>query len=594
MAETHVKIQSLHNSFTKKVKLYFWIISFVGKYRAPFIILILTGFITSGVLLAIPKFLQYVIDSIIPAADFRRLMVLMAILTPFIALMLVSMAVRNLVQRIVQEKSASDLQMLIFTHLRKLGFSYYEEHPIGETLSMFQAEIPAIQNIYRRYLPVLIEKMALLILSLFLMLSIDASLTLLVIPFFLSYYLMGPYFEKKQSQFLKDGSQSRTEYNKKIYDSLSGLMELRIHRAEKWDLNRLLQKYNTNRKLWMNELLYALLRGTARRMTINLGALALFLFGAFAVRNGTLNVGEFVAFLLYYFHVMGDLTRVITMITEQSMLLMQGEKLYDLVHQRPLVDEDEQAIRLEHVKGHISINEVYFAYNQMPDRDILRGLSLEILPGQRVAFVGSSGGGKSTILKLLGRFYDPKSGVIQLDGHPIRALQIDQLRNTMGFVFQETYLFGSSIKENILFGNPEASDEELIAAAKAANAHEFIVQMPDGYETSVGERGMKLSGGQKQRIAIARMLLKNPPVILLDEATSALDNISEKEVQLALDRLMEGRTTVAIAHRLTTIRHYDLIAVMNEGMVAELGSYDDLYARKGLFYQLAQGGERLG
>ncbi|WP_054028789.1 ABC transporter ATP-binding protein [Bacillus sp. FJAT-28004] len=594
MAVTHVKIQSLHHSFTKKVKLYFWIISFVGKYRAPFIILILTGFITSGVLLAIPKFLQYVIDSIIPAADYRRLMVLMAILTPFIALMLVSMAVRNLVQRIVQEKSASDLQMLIFTHLRKLGFSYYEEHPIGETLSMFQAEIPAIQNIYRRYLPVLIEKMALLILSLFLMLSIHASLTLLVIPFFLSYYLVGPYFEKKQSQFLKDGSQSRTEYNKKIYDSLSGLMELRIHRAEKWDLNRLLEKYNTNRKLWMNELLYALLRGTARRMTINLGALALFLFGAFAVRNGTLNVGEFVAFLLYYFHVMGDLTRVITMITEQSMLLMQGEKLYDLVHQRPLVDEDEQAIRLEHVKGHISIKDVHFAYNQMPDRDILRGLTLEILPGQRVAFVGSSGGGKSTILKLLGRFYDPKSGVIQLDGHPIRALQIDQLRNTMGFVFQETYLFGSSIKENILFGNPEASDEELIAAAKAANAHEFIVQMPDGYETSVGERGMKLSGGQKQRIAIARMLLKNPPVILLDEATSALDNISEKEVQLALDRLMEGRTTVAIAHRLTTIRHYDLIAVVNEGMVAELGSYDDLYARKGLFYQLAQGGERLG
>lgn len=584
--------RSRASRFSKKIKVYLWIVSFVGKYRWPFFLLILAGFVHSGVLLAIPKLIQHIIDVIIPAKDVSQLLRLIAIFIPLIGLMLAAMGIRNLAQRIVQENAASDLQLRLFKHIRKLGFAYYDNHPVGETLSLFQAEVPAIQNIYRRYLPVMIEKTAMLAISLTLLFTIHAGLTLLIVPFFLMYYLVGPHFEKKQSLYSKEGSRTRTDYNKKIYDSLSGLLELRIHKTEQWDLGQLLHKYEVNRRLWMRELLYALLRGTTRRFTINFGALVLFIFGVQAVRSGALQVGEFVAFLLYYFHVMSDLTVAVTMATEQGMLLMQGEKVYDLVRQEPKLTEAERPRSVKRVRGKLSLHHVHFAYDHLPERKVLSGLSLDIQLGQKVAFVGPSGGGKSSLLKLIGRFYDPTAGEIRLDDIPIRELTLETLRSSLGFVFQETYLFGTSVKENIRFGNPEASDEAIIEAAKAANAHEFIMQLPQGYETEVGERGIKLSGGQKQRIAIARMIVKNPSVVLLDEATSALDNLSEKEVQAALDRLLEGRTTIAVAHRLSTVRHYDRIVVVENGAISESGSYDELMRRRGALYQLVEGGQQ--
>jgi ATP-binding cassette subfamily B protein/subfamily B ATP-binding cassette protein MsbA len=232
---------------------------------------------------------------------------------------------------------------------------------------------------------------------------------------------------------------------------------------------------------------------------------------------------------------------------------------------------------------------VRFGYS--PERPTISDFHLDIAPGERIALVGSSGNGKSTIVKLLGRFYDPTEGDIALDGASIRSMSLGRLRDAVGFVFQETYLFGSSVRENIRFGNPDASDEEIEQAARAAFAHEFITELPQGYDTPLGERGVKLSGGQKQRIAIARMLVKNPAIIVLDEATSALDNVSEKEVLQALSKLSTGRTTIAIAHRLSTIRDYDRIAVLEDGMIREIGNYETLMGSRGLFYRLAAGEE---
>src|SRR5690606_15208483 len=230
---------------------------------------------------------------------------------------------------------------------------------------------------------------------------------------------------------------------------------------------------------------------------------------------------------------------------------------------------------------------VSFGYQDRPG--VIRHFSLDIQPGEKVAFVGFSGGGKTTLMKLIGRFYDPDEGEIRLDGVPIRDLPLADLRNAIGYVFQETYLFGSSVKENIRFGKPNATDEEIIEAAKAAFAHDFIMALPDGYDTIVGERGIKLSGGQRQRIAIARMIIKQPAVVLLDEATSALDNVSEREVQRALDNVLAGRTVSAIDHRLSTVKHFDRIVFIKDGRIAEIGSYDELIARRGLLYELEQG-----
>jgi ATP-binding cassette subfamily B protein len=262
------------------------------------------------------------------------------------------------------------------------------------------------------------------------------------------------------------------------------------------------------------------------------------------------------------------MTVVITNLTEQRLLMFQGEILYQFMHQLPDVQEVSQPVKAQ-IQGRIEFNEVHFGY---PSRaDVIRGFTLDIQPGEKIALVGTSGNGKSTILKLAARFYDPLSGEIRLDGVPLKQLALGQIHDAMGYVFQETYLFGSTVRENIRFGQPEASDEQLYAAAEAAYAHEFILQLPEGYETIVGERGVKLSGGQKQRISLARLFLKNPAIVLLDEATSALDNQSERKVQLALDQMLKNRTTITVAHRLSTIRKADRIIVMDQGCIGRVG-----------------------
>jgi len=300
-----------------------------------------------------------------------------------------------------------------------------------------------------------------------------------------------------------------------------------------------------------------------------------------------ITLGGFVAFVLLYMNTMFRLTMLVTMLTEQKLIINQTIPLYQFMHKSIDIEDPKDPVVLDKVRGQLTFEHVCFGYGDAAN--VINGFTLAIKPGEKVAFVGASGNGKSTMFKMIGRFYDPTSGFIKLDGVPITSLSLEQLRESIGYVFQETYLFGSSVKENIRFGRPEATDEEVIEAAKAAYAHDFIMALPEGYDTLVGERGMKLSGGQKQRISIARMFVKQPAVILLDEATSSLDNVSEYEVQRALDEVLVGRTTIAIAHRLSTVKHFDTIVVIHEGRVAEAGSYDSLIASRGLLYQLEAG-----
>jgi ATP-binding cassette subfamily B protein/subfamily B ATP-binding cassette protein MsbA len=275
------------------------------------------------------------------------------------------------------------------------------------------------------------------------------------------------------------------------------------------------------------------------------------------------------------------------LIIDQRVVLQQAERLHDFIKRAPDVMEPSKPIRLPRIRGDIHFQRVSFGYDQ--SSSILNEFELHIQAGEKVALVGGSGNGKSTILKLVGRFYDPVEGNISLDGVSLRELSFEQLRGAIGMVFQETYLYGVSIIENIRFGNPEATDEQVIEAAKAAYAHEFIESLPEGYNTILGERGARLSGGQKQRIAIARMFVKNPTIVLLDEATSALDNASELEVQKALGALLDGRTTITVAHRLSTVKHYDRIVLIEEGKNFEEGTYDELMSRQGRFYLLVEG-----
>lgn len=568
----------------KALRVYRWAVSYLIRYWPHFFLFIACGIVISFSELVIPKFLQAVVDEVVPDRDGRRLLQLFAVVIGFIAIMITLTAVRNKLQRVFSMQAGRDLQFALFRHLRRLGFAYHEQNPVGETLSLMNTEVAAVQRLYRWQFPDMVQRLFMVVLFGIVMLFMNVKLSLLAIPCFLSYYVISPYFQHLASKYISATMSYRLLYNKKIYDSISATPELRAHSAEEWDMGRLMDGTNHIVKMIVKYQLNGHLCQNLRNITTSMGLVLILWFGARDIQAGTLTVGEIIAFVLYYMLFMRAVTSLVAVITEQRVAASQAEALYVFLQQQPEVVEPASPKRLPAVEGAIEFDEVSFGYGAHPS--ILQRFSLHVRPGERVALVGTSGGGKSTVLKLVGRFYDPREGEVRLDGVSLRELGFDQVRSAIGFVFQDTYLFGTTVKENIRFGRPEATDEDIVAAAQAAYAHDFILQFPDGYETLVGERGIKLSGGQRQRIAIARMFLNNPSIILLDEATSALDNVSEKEVQHALERLLVGRTTLAVAHRLSTVKDYDRLILMEDGRAAESGTYEELMALQGAFYRL--------
>lgn len=549
----------------------------------------MTSLVISAIELSIPKFIQYFIDEVIPTNNEKLFIQLLLVLFLLIVVMLGSMAMKEYLQKTVQEKAARDLQLTLFKSLRLLGFSYHEKTPVGETLSLFNTEVTAVKKIYEFYFPQILEKTFILIITSVFMLTMNYKIFFLIIPCFLSYYTIGPYFERKAMEWLKVARENRITSNKKIYDSITSILETRILNGQKWAMNSLLSSLRKFHDSHLSANLYAFLRGTVRRLTIYLGALIFFILSAKSIQNGTLTIGEFVALTFYYYRLMTDLTHLVTSLTEQRIIMLQAERLYNFAHLEPKVKEPIAPQKIEKIQGAIELHNVSFGY--LKERPLLKDININIKPGEKVAIVGSSGNGKSTLLKLITRFYDPDQGHISLDGVNLKELSFSTIRGSIGYVFQETYLFGFSVRENIRFGYPEASNEDIVKAAKAANAHDFIMNLPNGYDTLLGERGVKLSGGQRQRIAIARMFIKNPSILLLDEATSALDNENEKDVVNALDSLLKNRTTIAIAHRLSSVKNYDRIILIDNQTNLEEGSYDDLISKKGAFYKLAVGGQ---
>jgi ATP-binding cassette subfamily B protein len=591
MSLTALQKKEVAFSQKNRSKVLFWILSYLAPYKVPTTLFIIFGILISAIVLSIPKFIQYFIDVVFLNKDLVKFLIVLLIIGILFVFMIILTAFRNKFERILQEKPSNDILGSLFDHLRKLGFSYYEQHPTGETLSLFRDEVINIQTIYREYLPNIILHVTMCVISVSLLIHTHLILSLVVIPCILSYYLIGPFIEKRQILWAKEAQKRRIETNKKLFDSISALLELRAYGAQEWNNSLLRSKITQEHKADMMDNVYGYSRGTLKRLITGIGALVMFAIGFYLVKNGDLSTGEFVAFAILYFAAISNITNLITLLTEQGVFIVQAEKLYQFMKETPSVVEASESVQLQHVEGRITFLNVHFSY---PHQErIINGFELDISPGEKVALVGYSGNGKSTLIKLLGRFYDPNVGAILLDSVPLTSLSFSQLRDTIGFVFQETFLFGKSIYDNIHFGNPEADNEEVIRAAKAAYAHDFIMEMPQQYDTLVGERGIKLSGGQKQRIAIARMFIKNPSVIVLDEATSALDNKSEYEVQKALDALMTNRTTITVAHRLSTVRYYDRILVLENGCIVEIGTYDELVAKKSVFHHLLMGQREL-
>ncbi|SFL58598.1 ATP-binding cassette, subfamily B [Paenibacillus sp. 1_12] len=568
-------------------RVYFWILTYLTSYYALLIMLVGSGVLIASAELAIPKYVEAFIDWVIPSKDNELFGTMFLGLSALLFILVCATAWKNTLQRNLQEKASRDLLESMLIHLNLLGVAYSDRHPTGETFSLFHTEIAAAQTIFKQHLPAMIQSFITFLFSVLVLYKIQPIFVLIIGGCFLTFYVLGPYFLRKTNTYSKEAAANRTTLQKKLYDSVSSLLEVRSYSAQEWDQRLFRAKEEALHRSELKRQLYWLMRWLWRKVTINIGLIITCIYGISMVYAERMTVGEFTAVFTIYFIMMDGLIELVTSFMEQSLLLHQVERLYQFMHEEPEVKENHKAVVLPKIRGDLQYKNVHFHYHS--EDTVLQGLDLKVCAGEKVVIVGRSGNGKSTLLKLLGRFYDPSHGYIGLDGVQLDQISIHQLRDAIGYVFQETYLFGTTIRDNIRFGKIEATDEDILKAAKAAYAHEFIEKLPLGYDTFIGERGIKLSGGQKQRIAIARMFIKDPAILLLDEATSALDNSSEKEVNDALHTLMEGRTTITVAHRLSTIRSYDRIVVLEAGRVIEDGPYESLIKKKGYFFQLIEG-----
>ncbi len=493
---------------------------------------------------------------------------------------------------IMGAKIETDMRYDVFQHLQKLSDSYFNETKVGQIMARITSDLFDITE-FSHHCP---EEYFIGLIKIIVSFAILVRLnTLLTVILFLSIPLM-IVFASKYNRRMRKGFKEQKHHigvlNADIEDSLLGVKVVKSFANEDVEIEKF-QKGN-KKFLDIKSETYSSMAGfnTITKAFDGIMYIIVVLFGGLFLVEGKMSSGDIVAFILYVQTLLTTVRRIVEF-TEQFQRGMTGiERFTEIMDQDIEIFDDEDAVDLENVKGKIEIKNVSFKYNNN-NENVLNNISFTINPGQKVALVGPSGGGKTTLCNLIPRFYDVEDGEIFVEGIDVRKIKIQSLRSNIGMVQQDVYLFSGTVRENILYGKPDASEQEIIDASKAAGAYDFIMNLENGFDTYVGERGVMLSGGQKQRISIARVFLKNPPILILDEATSALDNKSEFIVQESLENLAKGRSSLTIAHRLTTVQNADLILVLTEEGIIERGTHQQLMEQKGYYYNLYTQGGRL-
>ena len=493
---------------------------------------------------------------------------------------------------IMGAKIETDMRYDVFQHLQKLSDSYFNETKVGQIMARITSDLFDITE-FSHHCP---EEYFIGLIKIIVSFAILVRLnTLLTVILFLSIPLM-IVFASKYNRRMRKGFKEQKRHigvlNADIEDSLLGVKVVKSFANEDVEIEKF-QKGN-KKFLDIKSETYSSMAGfnTITKAFDGIMYIIVVLFGGLFLVEGKMSSGDIVAFILYVQTLLTTVRRIVEF-TEQFQRGMTGiERFTEIMDQDIEIFDDEDAVDLENVKGEIEIKNVSFKYNNN-NENVLNNISFTINPGQKVALVGPSGGGKTTLCNLIPRFYDVEDGEILVEGIDVRKIKLQSLRSNIGMVQQDVYLFSGTVRENILYGKPDATEQEIIDASKAAGAYDFIMNLENGFDTYVGERGVMLSGGQKQRISIARVFLKNPPILILDEATSALDNKSEFIVQESLENLAKGRSSLTIAHRLTTVQNADLILVLTEEGIIERGTHQELMEQKGYYYNLYTQGGRL-
>lgn len=565
---------------------------FVYPYKWKIFWTIIIGIFKFAIPLLIPLILKYVIDNIIGAehladsAKLRKLFWLMGIsFGIFLILRPPIEYARQYLAQWVGSKILYDIRDKLFDHIQKLSLRYYSNTKTGEIISRVIHDVEQTKSFVITGLMNLWLDLITIIIAVVIMMTMDFWLTIVAIILFPFYGFAVKYFYGRLRRLTRERSQALAEVQGHLHERVQGISVTRGFALEDYEQ----EQFNERNKNFLNKALthtsWNAKTFAATNTITDLAPLLVIAFAAYQVISGNLTMGTMVAFVGYMERVYSPLRRLVNASTELTQSIASIDRVFEFYNESYDILNKENAIQLGRVNGAVEFDNVSFHYDK-DDGTVLKDINLNVEKGETIALVGMSGGGKSTLISLIPRFYDVIEGSIKVDGIDIRDVEARSLRNNIGMVLQDNILFSESIAMNIRMGNPAASDEEVIAAAKAANADEFINELPYGYDTLVGERGVRLSGGQQQRIAIARVFLKNPPILIFDEATSALDLESEQNIQKAMEKLASERTTFIVAHRLATITHADRIVVIDHGKIQEVGTHEELMRKKGSYYEL--------
>ncbi|HCW7165954.1 SAV1866 family putative multidrug efflux ABC transporter [Staphylococcus aureus] len=567
-------------------------LQFVKPYKYRIFATIIVGIIKFGIPMLIPLLIKYAIDGVINnhalTTDEKVHHLTIAIGIALFIFVIVRPPIEFIRQYLAQwtsNKILYDIRKKLYNHLQALSARFYANNQVGQVISRVINDVEQTKDFILTGLMNIWLDCITIIIALSIMFFLDVKLTLAALFIFPFYILTVYVFFGRLRKLTRERSQALAEVQGFLHERVQGISVVKSFAIEDNEAKNF-DKKNTNfltralKHTRWNAYSFA-----AINTVTDIGPIIVIGVGAYLAISGSITVGTLAAFVGYLELLFGPLRRLVASFTTLTQSFASMERVFQLIDEDYDIKNGVGAQPIEIKQGRIDIDHVSFQYNDN-EAPILKDINLSIEKGETVAFVGMSGGGKSTLINLIPRFYDVTSGQILIDGHNIKDFLTGSLRNQIGLVQQDNILFSDTVKENILLGRPTATDEEVVEAAKMANAHDFIMNLPQGYDTEVGERGVKLSGGQKQRLSIARIFLNNPPILILDEATSALDLESESIIQEALDVLSKDRTTLIVAHRLSTITHADKIVVIENGHIVETGTHRELIAKQGAYEHL--------